>query len=166
MKLIATCMLMALVTALAACEDPPVPPPAATRRAPPPPPPPPVIEAEGEIAQEAYVYRSEGKRDPFRSFQLQQEEEPEISFGPLGDYDLSQLSVVAVIWDTRNPRALVTDPGGRSFMITTGSRIGKNDGRVLQIEDDLVLVQERFIDFEGNRTTAEVEMRMHRSRGG
>ncbi len=115
---------------------------------------------------EGYVYDESGKRDPFRSLQFVDEEAPKVGFGPLGDYELGQLAVVAVVWDTGRPRALVTDPGGRSFMVGEGSQIGKNSGRVIHIGDNLVLVKETFVDFDGNQSTKDVEMRIRRSQGG
>ena len=133
-----------------------------------------VAESEGQsqletgfgVVGEGYVYEPAGKRDPFRSFRFMDEEAPTIGFGPLGDYELGQLAVVAVVWDTRSPRALVADPGGRSFVVREGSQIGKNNGRVIHIGDNLVLVKETFIDFEGNQSTKDVEMRIRRSQGG
>lgn len=119
----------------------------------------------GEVA-ESYVYEATGKRDPFRSFQFVNEEVPNPGFGPLGDYELGQLSVIAVVWSTGKPRALVSDPGGRSFVVHEGSPIGKNSGRVIHIGDNLVLVKETYVDFEGNETTKDVEMRIRRSQGG
>jgi len=111
-------------------------------------------------------YRAEGKRDPFRSFHLKQPKEPVLALGPLADFDLAQLALVGVVWNTANPRALVADPGGRSFVLKQGSQIGKNGGRVTRIQDDAILVQERFVDFEGNVTTRDVEMRIKKSQGG
>jgi Tfp pilus assembly protein PilP len=116
--------------------------------------------------EQGYAYDATGKRDPFRSFQFVDEEVPKVGFGPLGDYELGQLAVVAVVWDAGRPRALVADPGGRSFVIREGSQIGKNAGRVIHIGDNLVLVKETYVDFEGHQTTRDVEMRIRRSQGG
>jgi len=115
---------------------------------------------------EAYIYDATGKRDPFRSFRYVNEEVPTPGFGPLGDYELAQLAVVAVVWDAKRPRALVADPSGRSFVVHEGSQIGKNAGRVIHIGDNLVLVKETYVDYEGNQSTKDVEMRIRRSQGG
>ena len=115
---------------------------------------------------EKYAYDSTGKRDPFRSIRFVDEEVPTAQFGPLGDFELAQLSVVAVVWDTRRPRALITDPGGRAFIVHEGSQIGKNAGRVIHIGDNLLLVKETYVDYEGNQSTKDVEMRIRRSQGG
>jgi len=115
---------------------------------------------------ESYAYDPTGKRDPFRSYQFMNEEEPTSDFGPLADYELQQLSVVAVVWDTGRPRALVADPGGRSFIVHEGTQIGKNKGRIIHIGDNLVLVKETYVNFAGEETTKDVEMRIRRSQGG
>lgn len=130
--------------------------------------------AAGEPAENAgygavsdkYVYESIGKRDPFRSIRFVDEEAPTVGFGPLGDFELAQLSVVAVVWDAKRPRAVVTDPGGRAFIVHEGSQIGKNSGRVIHIGDNLLLVKETYVDFEGNQSTRDVELRIRRSQGG
>ncbi len=132
------------------------------------------VEVSGDEAEvggygdvgEGYVYDASGKRDPFRSFQFVDDEVPKTGFGPLGDYEVAQLELVAVVWDASRPKALVADPGGRSFIIGEGSQIGKNSGRVIHIGDNLVLVKETYVDFEGSQSTKDVEMRIRRSQGG
>ena len=133
-----------------------------------------VVEPVGEAMADAgygavgakYAYDPVGKRDPFRSIRFVDEEVPTVGFGPLGDFELAQLSVVAVVWDTKRPRALITDPGGRAFIVHEGSQIGKNAGRVIHIGDNLLLVKETYVDYEGNQSTKDVEMRIRRSQGG
>lgn len=113
-----------------------------------------------------YVYDAVGKRDPFRSFFMNQtalETEPA---GPLEQFELAQLAVTALIWDASQPRALVSDPRGESFIVREGTRIGKNAGRVIHIGDDLVLVKETYVDFSGEQTTKDVELRIRVSQGG
>lgn len=118
------------------------------------------------VAPANFVYSQNGMRDPFRSFQFDLIEAPGTLIGPLADYELSQLAVVAVIWDTDRARALIADPGGRAFSLEEGSRIGKNQGRVVAITDNLVRVRETYIDFEGYRSSKDVEMLLRRNQGG
>lgn len=115
-----------------------------------------------------YFYDPTGKRDPFRSFQFDDEgkqDEAQVS-GPLSDFELGQLELSAVIWDHNNPRALILDPGGRSYIVREGSQIGKNNGQVIHIDDNLVLVKETYENFAGERTTKDVELRIRLSQGG
>lgn len=114
-----------------------------------------------------YFYDPTGKRDPFRSFQFNDEDQQDKkSFGPLADFELGQLELSAVIWEANNPRALILDPGGRSYIVREGSQIGKNNGEVIHIGDNLVLVKETYENFAGERTTKDVELRIRLSQGG
>jgi Tfp pilus assembly protein PilP len=81
-------------------------------------------------------------------------------------YELEQLQVVAVVWDTGNPRALVSDPRGDMHVVREGTPIGKNDGLVIHIGDNMVLVKETYIDFAGEMTTNDVELRIRSTQGG
>ncbi|MFO0687622.1 MAG: pilus assembly protein PilP [Myxococcota bacterium] len=115
-----------------------------------------------------YFYDPTDKRDPFRSFQFDDEgKKDEVkTSGPLSDFELGQLELSAVIWDHNNPRALILDPGGRSYIVREGSQIGKNEGQVIHIDDNLVLVKETYVNFAGERTTKDVELRIRLSQGG
>ena len=113
-----------------------------------------------------YFYDQRGKRDPFRTFRFDDDDSEKKDFGPLGDFELGQLELSAVIWDANNPRALILDPGGRSYIIREGAAIGKNNGQVIHIGDNLVLVKETYENFAGERTTKDVELRIRLSQGG
>jgi type IV pilus assembly protein PilP len=115
-----------------------------------------------------YNYDPTGKRDPFRSFVWDRPDRAEdvAETGPLEQFDLSQLEVVAVVWRTGNARALVEDPSGDSYIVGQGAAIGKNQGRVISIDDNTVVVKEVYVDYLGQETTKDIEMRMRRNEGG
>ncbi len=115
-----------------------------------------------------YNYDPTGKRDPFRSFIWDRPDRMEAvaESGPLEQFDLSQLEVVAVVWRTGNARALVEDPSGDSYIVGQGAAIGKNQGRVISIDDNTVVVKEIYVDYLGQETTKDIEMRMRRTEGG
>ena len=114
-----------------------------------------------------YAYDATNKRDPFRSFVLDQAQRmANHERGPLEQFDLSQLTVVAVVWGTQRPRALVTDPSGRGYVVQEGTPIGKNTGTVLRIHDTSVLVRETYVDYLGAQTTKEIEMRVKNATQG
>lgn len=117
---------------------------------------------------EAYTYDAMEKRDPFRSFVVDEaSRRAEHERGPLEQFDLSQITVVAVVWGTDRPRALVTDPSGRGYVVQEGTPIGKNDGQVIRIGDNSLLVKETYVDYLGEATTKEIEMRIRsKSQGG
>ena len=115
-----------------------------------------------------YAYDSTNKRDPFRSFVLEEaQRRANHERGPLEQFDLSQLSLVAVVWGTDRPRALVTDPSGRGYVVQEGTPIGKNEGQVVRISDNTVLVRETYVDYLGAATSKEIEMRVRsKAQGG
>ena len=85
-------------------------------------------------------------RDPFRSFEWKSEELLGLAVGgPLEQFDLSQLDVVAVVWKTGSARALIHDPAGQSYIVGVGARVGKNDGTVVGIDDNLIVVKETYV---------------------
>ncbi len=114
------------------------------------------------------VYDRTNLRDPFRSFEWERREIAiqDTVGGPLEQFDVSQLSLIAVVWKTGSARALVEDPGGQSYIVGRGTRIGKNDGMVTLIDDNLVVVNETYEDYLGNITKKDIEMRIRRSERG
>ena len=129
---------------------------------------PPVLEGEEFVDEpvEEYRYDPAGKPDPFRSFVKLLDELDDGMTTPLERFDLSQLEVRAIIWGSDRPRALVRDPAGKGYIVSTGTPIGKNKGRVISIADNMVLVKETYVDFRDRATTKEVEMRLYENQGG
>lgn len=110
---------------------------------------------------DGFSYDPIGKRDPFRSFVLDRLGELEGSVkGPLEQFDLSQLSVTGIVWHADRRRALIEDPSGRGYVVQEGTAIGKNDGRVTRIDDNLVMVRETYVDYVGDKTMKDIPMRV------
>lgn len=124
-----------------------------------------IVETAMGPVEVDYVYVSHDRRDPFRSAFWAQPVRV-MPRGPLEHYELGQLAVTAIVWDSDRPRALVSDPGGAAYVVKEGSKIGKNDGLVIHIGDNLVLVKETYVDFAGDQSTKDVEMRIRTSQGG
>jgi type IV pilus assembly protein PilP len=117
--------------------------------------------------EHGYTYVALGKRDPFRSFVLEHaKDKDKPDRGPLEQFDLAQLSLVAVVWDTPKPRALVTDPSGRGYIVAEGTAIGKNEGRIIKISDNSVVVKETYEDYLGGRTEKDIELHVRQNQGG
>jgi len=121
----------------------------------------------GMAGVEGFVYDPTGRRDPFRSFILdRQRDEDAQAKGPLEEYDISQLEVAGMVWRGEKRRALVIDPSGQGYVVAEGDKIGKNEGRVLEIGDSMMRVREEYVDFHGEKTTKEIDMRIRQSQGG
>jgi len=123
-------------------------------------------ETEFAAVDRDYTYDPTGKRDPFRSFILQTQEDDDDTGGPLEQFDLAQLQVVAVVWGTEKARALVSDPSGRGYIVREGTYMGKNDGRIVQIADNALIVKETYVDYFGETTSKDVTMRVRADQEG
>jgi type IV pilus assembly protein PilP len=119
------------------------------------------------VSDASFTYDPTGLRDPFRSFEWERDKlaESEVR-GPLEEFDVSQLSVVGVVWNVGNARALIQDPSGQGFIVSEGARVGKNDGRIIKIDDSVVVVKETYVDLMGQESTKDIELRIRRSEGG
>ncbi len=108
-----------------------------------------VVEPEKKEPQ--YVYDSTGRRDPFEPLLVVKR--PVLESGepltPLQKYDLHQLRLIGVIVGKGAPKAMVIAPGGKSFILKRGVKVGKNNGTIVDITEDAILVEERYYDFAG-----------------
>ncbi len=118
--------------------------------------------------QSDFTYISAGRRDPFRSFEWERlkNEAMDLESTALERFDVAQLSLIAVVWDVNSARALVQDPSGMSYIVGMGTRMGKNDGRVIRIDDNLMIVKETYVDYLGEETIKDIEMRIRLSEEG
>jgi hypothetical protein len=113
------------------------------------------------------TYDPSGKRDPFRSFVLDRLKElASRTKGPLEQFDVTQLTLHGVVWETNRPRALVADPSGQVYIVREGDPIGTNQGSVVSIDDNLMKVRETYVDHMGEPTTKETDMRVRRNQEG
>ncbi len=113
------------------------------------------------------TYDPSGKRDPFRSFVLDRLKElASRTKGPLEQFDVGQLTLHGVVWETNRPRALVADPSGQVYIVREGDPIGTNQGSVVSIDDNLMKVRETYVDHMGEPTTKETDMRVRRNQEG
>jgi len=107
-----------------------------------------------------YLYNPVGKRDPFRSPEDRdrgpQDKDNLTCAEPLCGFDIDQLQLVAVVSGDANPVAMVEDPQRVGYVVHRNSRMGKQGGKVTQIQRDCVVVTEYFQTPDGkvnpNRT--------------
>jgi type IV pilus assembly protein PilP len=100
-------------------------------------------------------------RDPFRPFNLAlRPKVVEAPTTPLEQYSVGSLKLVAVIYDTQNPKAMVEDDAGLGYTIGLGTKIGNQGGLVKMIDPDRVVVEEDFIDFYGEKKKTEIVLRL------
>ena len=101
-------------------------------------------------------------RDPFRPATLRKKvtSRPRENLSPLERFELNQLKVVGVVWDVKEPRAMVEDTAGLGYTIKIGAPIGANEGVVKAIHRNEIVVEEFYDDVYGARKKREVSMKL------
>lgn len=101
-------------------------------------------------------------RDPFRPMTLRTKvnKRPRDNLSPLEQKDLSQLKLVGIVWDIKEPRAMVEDTAGLGYVVKVGTPIGSNDGTVKAIHRNQIVVEEFAEDTYGVRKKRDVSMNL------
>jgi len=101
-------------------------------------------------------------RDPFRPMNLRTKTAPRAreNLSPLERFELGQLKIVGIIWDLKEPRALIEDTAGLGYVVKVGTPMGSNDGTVKVIRRNEVIVEEFYEDARGEKRKRDVSMRL------
>jgi Tfp pilus assembly protein PilP len=101
-------------------------------------------------------------RDPFRppNVQARTGTRSRDNLSPLERFELGQLKVVGIVWDVKEPRAMIEDSAGLGYTILVGTPIGTSEGRVKGIHRDQVVVEEFVEDVSGRKKTREISMKL------
>jgi len=123
----------------------------------------------------SYSYNPQGKPNPFQPLVVERKEKPATPAAkveaakkergglgtPLERLELDELKLVAVVWDIPKPRAMVEDKGGKGYILSVGTRIGKNHGQVSKITPEGLVVSERTEAPDGKMKTRERPLRLY-----
>lgn len=122
------------------------------------------MNAPAKAAEAKAVGRTltDDSRDPFRPATLRKKvvQRARENLSPLERFELNQLKIVGVIWDMKEPRAMVEDNAGLGYTIKVGTPIGSGDGVVKAIHRNEVVVEEYYFDVYGARKKRDVSMKL------
>lgn len=136
------------------------------------------IPPPGQEVESAAVFRSSGDIDPFVPFVRAparperaeargeialEEEDEEVFRTPLERFTLKELRVVGIVIGGGKKLAVVEDPQGVFHDLTPGMPVGVNDGDVVDILEDRVVIIEMKRDADGDRTQRERILRLEGS---
>lgn len=115
-------------------------------------------KAVDEKREPPYTYNPVGKRDPFKPFIAlgPKKRVSKAPLTPLQRYDVSELKLVGILKGPAGYRALVEDAGGKGFIIGKGTPIGRENGKVKEIREDRVIVEQRYRDIFGQMKHREI----------
>lgn len=123
----------------------------------------------GTAAKEGlFSYDPAGYRDPFVSL-LQvkkvKDKVPLEELTPLQKVSLSDLRLQGIILLGKKGVAQVLTPDGKAHVVTPGTLIGRNRGKVLRITSEEVVIQEEFEDYLGQKIKQETVLRLNTLKG-
>jgi type IV pilus assembly protein PilP len=106
-----------------------------------------------------FDYDPRGRRDPFG------QPIPDIPMSqgglhgpllPLQRFELNQLRLTGILWDVRQPKAILKDPSGAIYIVGPNAKIGPRNGYVAVIREGEIVVVET-VDLDGRLvSTAQV----------
>jgi type IV pilus assembly protein PilP len=118
------------------------------------------IKAEKEV----YVYDPKGRRDPFVPLTDLEKEKPQKRKGaaPIEDYDVDEIKVIAIAWDSQQYFAMITLPDKKSYTIKRGMTLGLYGGKVREITRDSVIITEQVKDYRGQIKTKDTILKLRK----
>jgi type IV pilus assembly protein PilP len=132
--------------------------------------------ADAIVAAPLYSYDPKGKIDPFEPLFKEKvkpkapaakkaEKRQRVPRTPLEKIDLSQLKLSAVIQAPSGNKALVEEASGKGYVVTKGTNIGINWGKVVEIQLDRIIVEEEVQDVLGNWKKQKRELKLPKPPG-
>jgi Tfp pilus assembly protein PilP len=117
---------------------------------------------EEKVEQEVYVYDAKGRRDPFMSLVVVAKQRPNVKkkANPIENYDVSEITLSAIVWDKQHHYALITLPDKKSYTIRKGMTLGLYGGKVFDITRDSVLIREQIKDYRGRLKTKDTLLKL------
>lgn len=118
--------------------------------------------AASEIAQKsgAYEYTGLDRRDPFAPLVSKRDGGREKGLSPLESYDITEMKIIAVLWDKKKYFAVISLPDGKSYNVTDGTKVGSHGGLITKITKDTVVVRERIRDASGVMSPRDTVLRL------
>lgn len=125
--------------------------------------------AEPELKIETYTYSSESRRDPFLSLiekmTLEKKKKKSQGVTPLENFDLSQMKLIAIVWEKEQGYALIGLPDNKYYSVKAGMPIGIHNGKVQNITENSVTVREFLPDYRGELKPEDTIFRLRKEEG-
>ncbi len=122
------------------------------------------------------VYVAKSMVDPFKPLiqekkeipapEIKKPEKPQRILTPLEKMELSQIKLSAVVIMGDRRIAMVEEATGKGYEVGIGTYMGKNQGQVVDITFDTVVVKEIVTDYKGNHTERLQEIKMQKNDSG
>lgn len=113
---------------------------------------------------ESYRYNPVGKVDPFKPLVKTESVKKQASSAPLTplqQYHIAELKLVGIAGTGKKRMAMIVDKKGRSYIVSQGTPIGQNNGKVAQILEDRIVIEEKVLESKKLRIN-RLKLKLHR----
>ena len=119
---------------------------------------------EPKVEKEVYNYDAKDRRDPFVSLVAVAKEKPfrKKKANPVENYDVDEIKLIAVAWDSQQYYALVTLPDKKSYTVKKGMTLGIYGGKVREITRDTLVITEQIKDYKGQMKTKDTILKLRK----
>lgn len=119
---------------------------------------------EVKAEKEVYAYDPKGRRDPFTSLVDDTKTKPVRKKGmsPVEGFDVEEIKLIAIAWDSQQYFALVTLPDNKSYTIKKGMTLGLYGGKVQEITRDALIITEQIKDYKGQLKTKDTILKLRK----
>jgi Tfp pilus assembly protein PilP len=130
--------------------------------------------SEDKFVKQTYSYTSKNRRDPFFSIieaakikkDAERKKKKRRGLAPLEDYAISQVKLIAIVWDKENQHyALIGLPDNKYYTITEGMSIGIHGGTVQDITQKSLVIREMLPDYKGLIRPEDTIIRLREEEG-
>jgi type IV pilus assembly protein PilP len=120
------------------------------------------------------LYNPEGKLNPFEPLFRKEPESISVKekkskrrtpLTPLEKMDLSQLKLSAILLAPSGSRALVQETSGKGYIVKKGTYIGINSGKIVEILEDQIIVEEEAEDIYGKVSIVKKSLKLQKPPG-
>lgn len=127
----------------------------------------PVQAVMTSVAKVEVSYDPTGKRDPFKSFLDKSaiKARPVAPATPLQSIELNTLKLVGVMMLPGKKVAIIEDPSGKGYHVKVGTRIGLNEGVVVDVLSDELIVEETYLDEISQTRVRRVSVKIPKEQG-
>ncbi|MDI6775637.1 MAG: pilus assembly protein PilP [Syntrophales bacterium] len=116
----------------------------------------------------SYIYNPVGKPDPFQPFiekEISKKKKAEklqtLPISPLQGLSIDQFRLVGIAGDDKRRMAVVEDVREKFYPLFEGTYIGRNNGRVVKILADRVIIEEKVKTSAGKTQVEQITIRLH-----
>ena len=94
---------------------------------------------------EDYTYNPANRRDPFLPYGSTDTDGNVLGpLFPLQKFDVDQLKLIGIIWDVKDPKAMILDPSGKGYVVKANERVGRHSGYIAKIRENEIVIVEMF----------------------